>query len=151
MYNSETELLSVSVTPAGAATIKKNVGITRWALILGLLYSCISIASMLLQDSFTDPEKYVSVKPLYWQLKYHEWFIGIYTLIFTFQLYTYLQFARKCHRSVHTLDVEQFNGSFNLLYRASILAVAAAGFSILMGILDAWANMATANLVHGNG
>jgi hypothetical protein len=150
MYNSETELLSVSVTATGATTIKRILGITRWTFILGILFTCLGIAALLLHDSFTDPEKYVSIKPLYWELKYHDWSFGIYAVLFVFQLYTYLQFARKCHRGIDTLDVEQFNGSFYFLYRASVLAVIASGLSILLSILDVWANMVMANLAHGN-
>lgn len=151
MHNSETELLSINVTPAGAAIIKRILGITRWTFILGILFTCLNLAAVLLHDSFTDPEKYISIKPLYWQLKYHDWYFGIYTFLFIFQLYTYLQFARTCHRGVDTLDVEQFNGSFTFLYRSGILAVIMSGLSILLGILDVWANMAMANLAHGKG
>lgn len=151
MHNSETELLSINLTPAGAATIKRILGITRWTFSLGILFTCLNLAAALLHDSFTDPEKYVSIKPLYWQLKYHDWYFGIYTLVFIFQLYTYLQFARSCHMAVDTLDVERFNRSFNFLYRAGVLAFIMTGLSIILGILDVWANMAMANLAHGNG
>ncbi len=151
MDNSETELLSITVTPAGAAVIKRLLGVTRWTFSLGIFYSCLWIADGLLRYARMSPERYISVKPLYWELKFHQWYLWLYTILFIFQLYSYLQFAQKSNKGLDTLDNEQFNGSFYFLYRSGVVAIICVVMGILLGILSVWANMAVANLAHGRG
>jgi hypothetical protein len=143
MYNSETELLSVSVSPAGAAQIKRLFTSTKWMFRVGLLNSLLAITSSLFRSTYSHPDRYRSIPSYYWESKLYVGHL-LYYLFFIAQLVLYLRFVRRMNQTLESADNEGFNESFDFLYRSNQWALCGMLVATFYDVLNIWVTYSAA-------
>jgi len=138
--NQDNDFLLVRLDHTGAAHLKKLLTTTRWLFIIGMLLTLLFIVGNILRNHFINPDRFSSNLPLYLEMRLHNWYVAVYCLFFSWQLVLYLRFVQQANKGAVLLDNTRFNHSFRILYRSNVIALVHFSFSVVMAVLEVWAN-----------
>jgi hypothetical protein len=143
MDNSETELLSVSVSSPGAAQIKRLFTSTKWMFRVGILNSLLAVTGSLFRLSYSHPDRYRNIPSYYWESKLYVGHL-LYYLFFIAQLVLYLRFVRRMNQTLENRDNDGFNESFDFLYRSNQWALCGMLVATFYALLNIWVTWSAA-------
>jgi len=146
MDNSETELLSITVSSPGAAQIKRLFTSTKWMFRVGIVNSLLAVTSSLFRLTYSRPDRYRSIPSYYWESKLYAGHL-LYYLFFIAQLVLYLRFVRRMNQTLENSDNEGFNESFDFLYRSNQWALCGMLVATFYGMLNIWVSYSAAMAV----
>ena len=149
MENTSEEILGITVSPTGAAHIRKLSKTIHWLFRLGILHCLITIVNAFIRVSYMNPDRFSTTNPSeYWYEKLYVWYTGSILVLFFAQLYFYLRFAKRINKALYSLDSQSFNDSFAFLNQYTVYAIAGNIINMLIYIPIIGSNYHYAHL-HG--
>jgi hypothetical protein len=130
------DILTITISVSGAATLKRLVGSTRILFLLGCIMSVLELVVIYFRYSWLALSYYKSNFFLYLQLVLTPFYTIVFIVFVLLQIFQFLKFTRLSNASIGLGNSEAFNQSFTFLQRYNRIGIINCSIGMLMLILE---------------